>query len=205
MTRKQWPLRLLVAMFSTGACLAVNRLLAPRANHLITDYALSLLGACLLTIAFLVLAGLTVRWAFWALMIVAIFYSAFYALSIVSEGVVGSGDLGHCQEFLSALNSTHLLPESRSEPPRSASFCQVQYSGTFRSPYQIVGIYGINSSGPQQQVTQLLRTVTKNTDAQPVIAVFYKGENWVRWTNPRTGLSGGQRGPEKIVRKVIIR
>jgi hypothetical protein len=75
----------------------------------------------------------------------------------------------------------------------------------FLTRYDVLNIYGVTTSVAQTRVLGNLKNFRRASNTKPLTVEFYEKENWTSWHNEKSGASGGKRGPEKLIREVVIR
>jgi hypothetical protein len=134
---------------------------------------------------------------------IAVLYGLFYVgIEFVDSGV---GAFADCHGLRAAAASSGDIPESLSTPDNPAVSCQTGLFGMFLTRYDILNIYGVTTSVAQTRVLGNLQNFRRASNTKPLRVEFYEKENWTSWRNEKSGASGGKRGPEKLIREVVIR
>src|SRR5215472_7560652 len=166
---------------------------------------LTVSGVILLAIGVkrLVLPG-TGQWRFWPAFLLAALLTIPYGFFSFGMQFVATGAdrLGECSGLDQAANASGEIADSLAFPDRPAIGCAVNRYGMFLSYYNDLSVYGVAHPAAQERVVQNLREYRKHTYTHPVHIAFYEKENWTSWYNPRNGVAGGQRRPEKLLRIV---
>jgi hypothetical protein len=76
-------------------------------------------------------------------------------------------------------------------------------SGHYRKP-MTVKVYYVMSAQEQDLIVSLVTNFVKNVELNQCRVVFLEAEVWNTWSNPEKGVSGGSRGPEKLLREVFV-
>ena len=110
-----------------------------------------------------------------------------------------------CQAIAASVESTISLPPSVSSPGHPAFFCGKGVRGLFLRPYDRVRVYGVvNSSGQDTLIAAIVRA-KQQLRTRPIVVDFYEKENWITWSDPKTGRSGGDRRAEMPIRRNVIK
>jgi hypothetical protein len=117
----------------------------------------------------------------------------------------GSGAFGDCQGLTAAAASSGDVPASLSMPRNPAVFCETGRFGMFLTRYDILVVYGVTTSVAQARILESLRNFRRAPNTKPLRVEFYEKENWTSWHNEKSGASGGKRGPETLIKEVVIR
>lgn len=134
---------------------------------------------------------------------IAVLYGLLYVgIEFVDSG---GGAFGDCQGLQAAAASSGDAPESLSRPGNPAVFCATGLFGMFLTRYDILSVYGVTAPVAQARVLGNLKSFRRASNTKPVRVEFYEKENWTSWHNEKNGASGGKRGPEKLIREVVIR
>jgi len=105
---------------------------------------------------------------------------------------------------VSAVTSKHRLPPSVSEPGSPAIFCELGVHFPLLRTYYSVYIYGVLDKREQDSVVGNLRTYHRASHIPKILVQFFEEENWKPWSDPKSGRSGGSRGPETPIAKAWI-
>jgi hypothetical protein len=118
-----------------------------------------------------------------------------YAYTFISATASDSENLTGCQAIVSAVTSRHRLPASVSEPGSPAISCDLGVHFPLLRSYYDVFIYGVNKT-EQDAILADLRAFQSKTHTLKILVRFYEKENWKTWSDPKSGRTGGSRGPE---------
>jgi hypothetical protein len=136
----------------------------------------------------------------WLLLILLVTYSYAFIMATTTD----SNNLGECQALVSAVTSTHRLPESVASPGSPAIFCDLGAHFPFLRSYDSVFIYGVVHPAEQDSILANLRSYHAAAQTHRILVRFIAKENWRTWSDPATGRSGGSRGPEPPLRQAWI-
>jgi len=140
-----------------------------------------------------------------ALAIVSVtIYGLIYAYTLGLLILSSSGDYGHCEDMIENASATAPLPPAAFDPMRKAVFCLEGNYGLFRTRYQILEVYGITDRATQDAILQQLDRVRHVENTEAIQVLFYEKENVRLWKNSKNGASGGERGPESLLRIALI-
>jgi hypothetical protein len=128
-------------------------------------------------------------------------YGCLYVISTMPDPDVVS----ECRAIGASVESRTSLPSSVSAPNSPAFFCDKETRGAFFRPFDHVRIYRVVDRTEQDTVTDSLVHARQRLRTKPIIVDFYEKENWTTWSDPATGRSGGERGPETPIRQLIIK
>jgi hypothetical protein len=137
-----------------------------------------------------------------SLVLTAFYAYFFYGIQFLATG---ADRLGECPGLDAAAAASHEIPQSIVVPGHPAVGCSVQRYGMFLSFYNQVAVSGVIDQASQDRILKSLSDYSKAADTRPIRVLFYEKENWTTWRNEKNGASGGQRGPENIIRVVTIR
>lgn len=110
-----------------------------------------------------------------------------------------------CRAIAASVEPKISIPASLSSPGHPALFCDKGIRGVLLKPYDRVSIYGISDGSQQEAAVAALGQAKQQLKTKPIIVEFYEKENWANWSGPKAGRSGGDRGPETPIRRVIIK
>jgi hypothetical protein len=127
-----------------------------------------------------------------------------YAYTFISATASDSENLSGCQAVVSAVTSRHRIPPSVSEPGSPAVSCDLGVHFPLLRTYYTVFIYGVLDRGEQDGVVADLRTFHRASPTPRILVQFFEKENWRAWSDPKTGRSGGSRGPETPIFKAWV-
>lgn len=128
-------------------------------------------------------------------------YGLFYLVSTMDDPDV----VEECHSIATLVESAVSIPESVSVPGHPALFCDKDVSGVPFRTFDHARIYGVIDRRQQDLVVASLRRARQQLKTSPIAAEFYEKENWKTWSDPATGRSGGDRGPETPIRRVVIK
>jgi hypothetical protein len=139
--------------------------------------------------------------------ITSLVLTAFYAYFFFGIQFLATGTdrLGECPSLDAAAAASHEIPQSIVVPGHPAVGCLVQRYGMFLSFYNEIAVSGVIDRATQDRILKNLSDYRKAADTHPIRVLFYERENWTTWRNEKNGASGGQRGPENIIRVATIR
>jgi hypothetical protein len=127
-----------------------------------------------------------------------------YGYAFLISTMTDSYDLDECKALADLVESSQPIPESISVPGHPALGCNVEIRGLLFRRFDHVRVYGVIDAGKQDSIFLTLQKARQQNKIKPVLLEFYDRENWRTWSNPATGNSGGDRGPETAIRKVRI-
>jgi hypothetical protein len=127
-----------------------------------------------------------------------------YAYAFISATASDSENLSGCQPIVSAVTSKHRLPLSVSEPGSPAISCDLGVHFPLLRTYYSLFIYGVPDKGEQDAIVVDLRKFQSAAHGQKILVQFFEKENWKTWSDPKSGRSGGSRGPETPIFKTWI-
>jgi hypothetical protein len=117
----------------------------------------------------------------------------------------GSDRYGQCGVLMEAAALSHDIPGSHALPGTPAVGCAGERRGMLLWPSTSLVIYGVTDSVAQQRVIENIRDYQERDSLFPVWVMFYEKENWTARRKSATGANGGKRGPEKLLRVVVVR
>ena len=120
-------------------------------------------------------------------------------------GVSTGADVDECSRILDGFLKEHDIPRSsKSAPGRAPVFCNPGARGyIFTTPPTVV-IYGAVDRMRQDQYLKTLNTIRRDVGEKTLRVEFFEQENWVEWKSKETGAHGGDRGPERLLRKETL-
>jgi hypothetical protein len=63
----------------------------------------------------------------------------------------------------------------------------------------------VTASEAQQEIADLVREMKAHGEITCAVHIqFYERENWIEWPKNDRGISGGERGPEKLIRSMEL-
>ncbi len=89
-----------------------------------------------------------------------------------------------------------IFPLSVSQPNTPAAFCELGVHFPLLRTYFTVFIYGVFDRTQQDAIVASLRNAPRGPNAKKILVQFFEKENWRPWSDPASGRSGGNRGPE---------
>lgn len=135
--------------------------------------------------------------------LVVVFCFAYGYAFFISRMTSGQ-DVDECRVLAHLVESTQSIPVSISSPGLPALSCNADVSGFLFRRFDHVRVYGVIDAGKQDSIFQILQKARQQGKIKPVLLEFYDKENWKTWSHPATGTSGGDRGPETVIRKMRI-
>jgi len=131
----------------------------------------------------------------------------YYAVFFVGMQWIASGAdrLGECNGLDEIAASSNDIPQSLIASGRPAVGCAVERYGMFLSFYNELSVSGVTVESAQGRILKNLSDYKKVAHTHPIRVVFYEKENWTTWRHEKNGVSGGQRGPENIIRVATLR
>jgi hypothetical protein len=114
-------------------------------------------------------------------------------------------DLYECKNLAAAVLAGHAIPESKSSPGQPAVFCHLEVQIPFLIRYDKVYIYGVTAKTSQDSIADSLQGFRIRYHNRKILLQFFANENWQTWSNPDTGMHGGERGPETPIRLIWIK
>jgi len=123
-------------------------------------------------------------------LIIAYCYAFINAITIASE------NSGHCKTLASAVTNGRQIPLSVSVPGKPAVFCELGVHFPFLRTYFTMFVYGVIDRSEQDAIISSLRGAPRGSNPRPILVKFFEKENWRTWSDPTSGRSGGNRGPE---------
>jgi hypothetical protein len=134
-------------------------------------------------------------------LVCSIAYGCWYLVSTMPDPDV----VDECRAIAASVESKISIPASLSSPGHPALFCDKGIGGVLLRPYDRVSIYGVSVDSQQEAAVDALGQAKQQLKTKPIIVEFYENENWTNWSDPKTGRSGGNRGLETPIRRVIIK
>lgn len=123
-------------------------------------------------------------------LVIAYCYAFVNAITAASENSDG------CRALVSAATAGHEIPASVSQPGKPAAFCELGVHFPLLRTYFTVFIYGVLDRTQQDAIAASLRSAPRGPNAKRILVQFFAKENWRPWSDPASGRSGGNRGPE---------
>ena len=189
--------------------LSCNYVLAGRTTRLGWDVAVTIFGLLLMVPGLLiVLHVIWPRLSTVGLLAVGILsatiYSLVYVFTLGLLFISSRGDYGHCEQMIQSVAATAPIPPSAFDPTQPAAFCREGNYGLFRTRYQILEIYAITERKTQDAILVSLKRVRRAENTESIQVLFYERENVQFWHNDKNGVSGGNRGPEVLLRTAVV-
>jgi hypothetical protein len=128
-------------------------------------------------------------------------YGSLYLISTMPD----PDAVGECRAIAKSVESTVSLPPSVSTPNAAALFCDREVRGVFLRSFDHIRVYGVVDRKGQDVVTASVISSRQRLKTKPIVLDFYEKENWKTWSDAATGRSGGDRGPEAAIRRVVIK
>ncbi|HKS80311.1 MAG TPA: hypothetical protein VJR23_02295 [Candidatus Acidoferrales bacterium] len=108
-------------------------------------------------------------------------------------------DALECNAIVRPVEAKYPIPESTSTPNRSAIFCDTAVNLPLPTKYDLIKIYGVTNAAEQNAIVQTVQDFRRQFRTKRILVEFYRAENWRKWSDPKTGNSGGSRGPEILI------
>jgi hypothetical protein len=128
-----------------------------------------------------------------------------YGYFYLASDMFDTDDAAECHAIVTLVESVSSIPDSVSVPGHPGCFCGKGVRGFFLRPVDHVQSYGVIDEGHQDLVIASLKRARQQLTTRPIVAEFYQKENWRTWSDPATGRSGGTRGPETPIRRIVIK
>jgi hypothetical protein len=119
-----------------------------------------------------------------------------YCYAFINAITTASENSYQCKALESAAIAGHQIPLSVSQPNTPGAFCELGVHFPFLRTYFTVFIYGVLDRTQQDSILASLRNVPRGPNAKRILVQFFDKENWRPWSDPGSGRSGGNRGPE---------
>ena len=119
-----------------------------------------------------------------------------YCYAFVNAITAASENSDQCRALESAAIAGHKIPLSVSQPNTPAAFCELGVHFPLLRTYFTVFIYGVFDRTQQDAIVASLRNAPRGPNAKKILVQFFEKENWRPWSDPASGRSGGNRGPE---------
>jgi hypothetical protein len=113
-------------------------------------------------------------------------------------------ELAECEGIGKAVGAENVIPPSISMPSSPAFFCNLGVRYPFLLRFDDIKIYGVTDQSRQDAIIETLKRYRQHTHTRTLLVHFYEKENWQTWSNPSTGLRGGNRGPEVPIRVISV-
>ena len=118
-----------------------------------------------------------------------------YCYAFINAITTASENSYQCKTLESAAINGHKIPMSVSQPNTPAAFCELGVHFPLLRTYFTVFIYGVPDHAQQDAIVTSLRAA-HGPNTKKVLVEFFEKENWRAWSDPNSGRSGGNRGPE---------
>ena len=119
-----------------------------------------------------------------------------YCYAFINAITTASENSYQCKALESAAIAGHQIPLSVSQPNTPAAFCELGVHFPLLRTYFTVFIYGVLDRTQQDEILASLRSAPRGPNAKKILVQFFEKENWRAWSDPASGRSGGNRGPE---------
>ena len=119
-----------------------------------------------------------------------------YCYVFINAITSASENSDQCKALESAVIAGHQIPTSVSQPGKPAAFCELGVHFPLLRTYFTVFIYGVLDRTQQDAILASLRAAPRAPNAKKILVQFFEKENWRPWSDPASGRSGGNRGPE---------
>jgi hypothetical protein len=118
-----------------------------------------------------------------------------YCYAFINAITTASENSDQCKALESAAITGHQIPTSISQHGKPAAFCELGVHFPLLRTYFTVFIYGVLDRTQQDAIVSSLRSAPR-PNAKRILVQFFEKENWRPWSDPSSGRSGGNRGPE---------
>jgi hypothetical protein len=126
-----------------------------------------------------------------------------YAASVLIYGISDAGQVEECSKIVDMFLQRHDIPKtSKSKKGYPPVFCTPGASGLLINSPPTVIIYEARTQAAQEQYLATVRSVQHEIGSPKIGVEFYEAENWIEWKSDRA--SGGERGPERLLRKEVL-
>jgi hypothetical protein len=119
-----------------------------------------------------------------------------YCYAFINAITTASENSGECKALESAAIADNEIPTSVSQPGKPAAFCELGVHFPLLRTYFTVFIYGVQNHDQQDAIVDSIRKAPRGPNAKRILVQFFEKENWRPWSDPKSGRSGGNRGPE---------
>ena len=119
-----------------------------------------------------------------------------YCYAFINAITSASENSDQCKALESAAINGHKIPTSVSQPGQPAAFCELGVHFPLLRTYFTVFIYGVLDRTEQDAIVNSLRNAPRANNSKRILVQFFDKENWRPWSDPKSGRSGGNRGPE---------
>ena len=128
---------------------------------------------------------------------------AVYCVIFAYSRIWDFGTSDQIEGLTQAATNVAVIPQSVSVPKRVGVFGDSDKYGVFFTRFDVVIVYGVTQKESQDRILQQFGAYHRVHRTRPLRVKFYERENWTTF-NGSNGVSGGQRGPEKVVRCAVI-
>jgi hypothetical protein len=118
-----------------------------------------------------------------------------YCYAFINAITTASENSYQCRALESAAINGNEIPLSVSQPNTPAAFCELGVHFPFLRTYFTVFVYGVFDRTQQEAIITSLSNAPR-PNAKKILVQFFDKENWRPWSDPASGRSGGNRGPE---------
>jgi len=118
-----------------------------------------------------------------------------YCYAFINAITTASENSYQCKALESAAITGHQIPTSISQPGKPAAFCELGVHFPLLRTYFTVFIYGVLDRDQQDAIVTSLHSA-RRPNQKRILVQFFDKENWRSWSDPNSGRSGGNRGPE---------
>jgi hypothetical protein len=118
-----------------------------------------------------------------------------YCYAFINAITTASENSYQCKALESAAITGHQIPTSVSQPGKAAAFCELGVHFPLLRTYFTVFIYGVIDRAQQDAIVNSIRRAPRPNQKR-ILVQFFDRENWRPWSDPNSGRSGGNRGPE---------
>jgi hypothetical protein len=118
-----------------------------------------------------------------------------YCYAFINAITTASENSYQCKALETAAITGHQIPTSISQPGKPAAFCELGVHFPLLRTYFTVFIYGVLDRTQQDAIVNSLRGAPRGNQKR-ILVQFFDKENWRPWSDPNSGRSGGNRGPE---------
>ena len=119
-----------------------------------------------------------------------------YCYAFINAITTASENSYQCKALESAAITGHHIPMSVSQPNTPAAFCELGVHFPLLRTYFTVFVYGVIDRNEQDAIVNSLRSAPRVPNQKKILVQFFEKENWRAWSDPGSGRSGGNRGPE---------
>jgi hypothetical protein len=130
--------------------------------------------------------------------------AAVYCVIFAYSRIWNFGTSDQIEELAQAATNVAVIPQSVSDPKRVGVFGYSATYGILFTRFDVVIVYGVTQKESQDRILHQFEAYHRAHRTRPLHVEFYERENWTT-VEGSNGVSGGQRGPEKVVRCAVIR